>query len=509
MASSRRALSHLLLRRAPFLEEAVCRLTSLDTVCKVSAVAPPEVPSVAPPQVPSIVCDLPSPTSVMAFVQEQYDMYDPDASYPEPAESLNTLVPLHIRGFAGDSSSPEVSPIARCLAAFGSRMLNDKPSISEIAIAPQFSKSLAACSAAYLPPPMSVNLSAIDESAAISSVVAVRADQDVPRMANAVQIPRVSVLPARFYIKTAIYNLQPRGRIQLFSPIARPHFGCRNLSTAQDKGGISTFEDFGKLYEDDRVEVVNALDHIAKELGLMKKDLDTVKGKTNHQPDSFKRWMGDRFGLSDQQVESIHVACTIGGYAIRFLTVGSIVYFGMVTVRENDVPVVDYYYLANCVRVQALHKGIELYKEKKVEKERKEMLKAVEAAALKKVADEAVAEKKAKVAADVALRSAKVQQACAVRRSKLDQAGALRKAKAKEAQAARFAEWKQANTARKEAALVRKAEIELAAAARKAKADQAAAARKAKANQQAAAAAADRKAKAEKKAAAAAAWKAK
>lgn len=53
------------------------------------------------------------------------------------------------------------------------------------------------------------------------------------------------------------------------------------------------------------------------------------------------------------------------------------------TVIENDVPVSDYYHLLNSVRVQALQRGIDHYKNEKKSRDEKEKAKAEKAAAVK------------------------------------------------------------------------------------------------------------------------------
>lgn len=255
---------------------------------------------------------------------------------------------------------------------------------------------------------------------------------------------------------------------------------------------LSKFEEFEKLYQKDRVHVSTGLDRIVGQLCELKEEVD--------QNDFVQKWLTntakETLLLSDSQIEGIGKAWTGLSYGCGFFAWGTLVFFGVKTIKENQIPYTDYIHLLNAVRVQALHKGIAHYKAEKQEREDAEKAKAVEAAVAKKAAEEAAAEKKAKEVEAAANRKAKAEQTGAKWKSKSDQAAARRKAKAREVHHANLTKWKQANAERKEADTARKVKAAQAAAQRKAKEKEAAAKRKAKAEKLAAAVAAARKAKA-------------
>lgn len=226
------------------------------------------------------------------------------------------------------------------------------------------------------------------------------------------------------------------------------------------------------------VHVVAGIDLIVSQLGVLKGEVNLVKEKV-YKTDLVKKWVTDTAKdtsqLSESQIDRVENVYTVSSFGFGCLAWGSLVVFGAITVIENEVPVSDFFYLLNSVRVQALRRGIDHYTNKK-SRVQKEKAKVEKAAAVKAAAKEAVAEKKAKEA-EADLRMAKVQQARAERKAKFGQADAVRNAKAKEAHAVRLAEWKKENAVRKEAAVAMKAKIAQAAAVIKVKEDRAIAAR--------------------------------
>lgn len=290
--------------------------------------------------------------------------------------------------------------------------------------------------------------------------------------------------------------LIPKTSAGYFSSVSRTCFlplsGPRFFSTQKGCADLDKFDKFEKLYQKDRVHVSTGLDRIVGLLYELKEDVD--------QTDFIQKWLTnigkETLLLSDSQIEGIGKGWTCLNYGGGFFAWGTLVYFGVMTIRENNIPYTDYFHLLNAVRVQALNRGIAQYKAEKQELEDAVNAKAVMAALAKKAAEDAAAEKKAKDVEAAASRKAKAEQTGAKWRSKSEQAAALRKAKAREVRDANLTKWKQSNAERKEADTARKAKAAQAAAEIKAKLKEAAEKRMAKAEKLAAAVAAARKAKA-------------